>query len=112
MKTPTLAEIREAAKFDPKRRRPNIHQLAAFINEKLPGYRATVQPWKTSTDRKIPGSRLRWPGKGRQGYRLEVEDTTVREGCLEMHPRVFTHETGETYRHNGDVARWILEHRS
>lgn len=75
-----------------------MKRVAAWINASMPGYRATAEPWTTSTDRKVRGSRLRWPGKGREGYLLEV---------WKGEERVLRHNSGETYRSNDEVERWI-----
>lgn len=74
--------------------------IARHINESWPGYTAKVKKVTVSTDRKLPGSRLIWPGKGRTGNRLTVtEDATGRE--------VYRHDSAESYARNEDVEAWV-----
>lgn len=70
------------------------------MNEHLAGYTATSSKSWSSTDRKI--GRLRWPGKGRRGVRLEVKRN-------DDHAIVFTHDSSQTYRHNGEAVEKIAE---
>lgn len=53
-----------------------LKDLATAINAMGTGYTATVQSSWTSTDRDIPGTRLRHPGKGRKGTKLTVTSPT------------------------------------
>jgi hypothetical protein len=46
--------------------------MARAINLKVKGYTAIIEKVTTSTDRKVRGSRVRIPGKGREGNRLIV----------------------------------------
>lgn len=91
--------------------RPNLRlrTIARLINEHCPGYRAEIVAGFCNTDRKISGTRMRSPGKGREGNRLIVRG----------HGRVvIDHNAAETYRTNAEVmdkieARWgrIWEHK-
>ena len=68
-----------------------------MINENMPGYTAEVVKGYCNTDRQVPGTRLRWPGKGRTGNRIIVKkDGTV----------IFDHNGAETYRCNQEVMDW------
>lgn len=84
-----------------------LKTIAAWINENRPELRATIEPWTESTDRKIPGTRLRHQGKGRKGYRLHVFlNAPPREGVKPLRP-IFSHNSAETYRTNDEVERWL-----
>lgn len=72
--------------------------IARFINAHLPGYAARIEKGYCSTDRKIPGTRLRHPGKGRWGNELFVEKDGV---------EVLRHNAAETYRTNSEVEDWL-----
>ncbi len=87
-----------------KAQSPRLAQLAGYINERIPYLRAEVSPSYASTDRKISGSRLRVIGEGRRGNRLDVYDRAT--GM-----RVFTHDSAQTYRTNGEAAEWVVRHR-
>ncbi len=75
-----------------------LKTLAAFINKNLP-YSATIVEGYCNTDRHIPGTRLRSPGKGRYGNKLVIRNRT---GCI-----VFEHNAAGTYRYNLEVVEWI-----
>lgn len=62
------------------------------------GYVAKIVEGYCNTDRKIPGTRLIHPGKGRRGNRLIVH----KNGEV-----VFDHNASETYRHNSEVESWL-----
>jgi hypothetical protein len=86
-----------------RKRAPRLAQIATLVNEHFPkGYTAEVISSWSSTDRKIPGTRQRHPGKGRRGNRLFVR----LNGAL-----LVDHDSSETYRENGEalekVARLI-----
>jgi len=72
--------------------------IAKEINEVTP-YTATIVRGYCNTDRKIAGTRLRWPGKGREGNRLIVRD--------EGGNVVLDHNAAETYRMNSEVEEWL-----
>lgn len=76
---------------------PTLKQMAAFIKEQF-GYQTTIEKVEENTDRKI--GRLRRPGKGRVGNRLVVKH----RGHV-----ILDHNSAETYRHNTEVAEWILK---
>jgi len=78
---------------------PRLTALAKAINEKVPGVVARVQEAYVNTDRKIPGSRLRSPGKGRHGNRLFVWDS---DSVV-----VIDHNSAETYRTNAEAAEQV-----
>jgi hypothetical protein len=92
---------------------PKLKTLARMIQAKFGNLvTVTVQPWTVSTDRQI--GRLRWPGKGRKGYRLLVRvnlstPTLRREPFLWDHRRchILDHKSGETYRTNAEVVDWM-----
>ena len=74
--------------------------VAHWINEHhgKEGYQARIEPGFCNTDRKIPGTRLRHPGKGRRGNKLVVTKNGV---------EVLTHNSAETYRNNHEVEMWL-----
>jgi hypothetical protein len=82
------------------RRLPTI---ARWINEHCPELEARIVRGYCDTDRKI--GRLRWPGKGREGNKLEV----WRRGETDSsrYQPIFTHNAAETYRNNGEVEDWL-----
>lgn len=80
-----------------------IKNIARWINIQLgPDFRAEAKATTVSTDRHIPGTRLRHPGKGRSGYVL----TVWRKG-----KEVIRHNSAETYRQNYEVARLQVARR-
>jgi hypothetical protein len=81
-------------------RSPGLDSLAAFIRSEWPWLTVMLEPWESSTDRHIPGTRLRHPGLGRKGRRLLVKDRD--ETFLD-------HRSSETYRRNSEVCRWIVD---
>jgi hypothetical protein len=60
--------------------------------------KAEVERSFTSTDRQIPGTRLRHVGKGRSGNRLIVRD---------LGAEVLRHDSSGTYRQNSEVVWWL-----
>lgn len=78
---------------------PRLKVLAELITWYL-GYRTVLGRGYCSTDRHIPGTRLRREGKGREGTLLEVFG---RKG-----ERIFKHNAADTYRCNQDVANWLV----
>lgn len=94
---------------------PTLKQLADQINREFPDLIAIVYPanhplggW-CSTDRKITGTRLRRPGRGRRGSRLIVSPRirTGNPGQI-----VFEHNAAETYRTNQEVVDWIRRRKA
>lgn len=83
-----------------RKRPPSLKQLAVFINEYVPGLKAEAIKVTESTDRQLVGTRMRIPGKGSEGYLIEIRSDT---GIIK------THNSAETYRHNGEIVRWIAE---
>lgn len=88
----------------------NHRQLAAWINaQKLVDDQgrqvvARVDRIRTNTDRKIPGTRLRHPGRGREGLVLEI---WARDGFTSTEERLYRHESSETYRRHAEAREWI-----
>jgi hypothetical protein len=76
---------------------PSLKEMGDFINERL-GYKVRIEKGECNTDRKA--GRLRIPGKGRIGNRLIV----THKGQV-----LLDHNSAETYRHNTEVAKWIIE---
>ena len=85
-----------------RRRSPRLKTLGRIIEETFPGYTAKIEQGYCNTDSKIPGTRLRRPGKGRYGNRL-----IVRNAAGEV---VLDHNSAETYRTNREVEEWIEDH--
>ena len=89
-------------------------QLAAWINaHKLVDDRgrpvaARVDHVVSSTDRSIPGTRLRRAGKGRRGLRLEI--WPVGASALRPDDRLFQHTSSETYRKHAEARAWVEQH--
>jgi hypothetical protein len=77
---------------------PRLKQLAATI-QASGRFTTKIERGYCNTDRKIAGTRLRHPGKGREGTRLIVYD---RKGKV-----VLDHNAAETYRCNADVVYWM-----
>lgn len=72
-------------------------QIAKYIaDHPALGLRAKVEPWRSSTDRKI--GRLSWPGKGRKGSRIRI-------WCGDA--LVLDHKNSETYRRVSEVTDWL-----
>jgi hypothetical protein len=97
----------------------NHRQLATWINaQQLVDDRgrpveARVDRVRTSTDQKIRGTRLRRPGKGRQGLILEIwrakSPAYVPQDELYL-CRLFRHESSETYRRHSEARAWVAQH--
>ena len=83
-------------------RAPRLAKLAEIIEKTWPDLTAVAEPGRgfCNTDRKIPGTRLRHPGKGRTGTLLTVRQRVGGEV-------IYKHNAAETYRDNWDVVRWI-----
>jgi hypothetical protein len=67
-----------------------LRDLGKAIEALNTDHQVSVTKSWSSTDRKIPGTRLRHVGKGRHGLRIEVFDQAGK--C------VLYHDTSETYR--------------
>jgi hypothetical protein len=76
-----------------------LKTIAKEINEEISGYTAEIVEGYCNTDRKIPGTRLRKPGKGRYGNRIIVKNA---EGKV-----VLDHNSAETYKDNKEVEDWL-----
>lgn len=85
---------------------PRLSTLAKFIRETWPTLKVTLVPWTTSTDRKA--GRLRIPGRGREGKLLTVQDPAQDPHGFGLHGVLLRHESGDPYRHNGEVCEWIV----
>lgn len=92
-----------------KARTPRLAELARQIEAEFQELETRIEKGYCNTDRKIPGTRLRRPGKGRRGNRLIVfmrgTDRFWRENV------VLDHNAAETYRCNDDVVRWMERYR-
>jgi hypothetical protein len=77
--------------------------MAKAINEKAgKKFFAVIEAGFCNTDRKIPGTRLRHPGKGRNGNRLIVKDRKTGKIVLD-------HNGAETYRTNDEALAKVTE---
>ncbi len=89
----------------------NHRQLANWINaNKLVDHHgrpvaARVDRIRTSTDQKIPGTRLRRPGKGRHGLLLEIWPIGAETWKPDL--QLFRHESSETYRRHDEARSWV-----
>jgi len=73
--------------------------IAKEINAEVEGFTAEVVRGYCNTDRKLAGTRLISPGKGREGNKLVVRNA---DGNV-----VLSHNAAETYRCNGEVEEWL-----
>ena len=83
-----------------------LKKLAELINSAGFPYHAVVSRGFCNTDRKIKGTRLRHPGKGREGNKIEVYVKDPISG----YRLCYTHNAAETYRCNSEVEEWIKQH--
>lgn len=79
--------------------RMRLKAIAKAINDKVPGFRAEVVEGYCNTDRRIPGTRLIHPGKGRRGNRIIVRDARGKV--------VIDHNSAEPYRTNAEVLEKV-----
>jgi len=84
-----------------------LKQVAKYINErsKKLGVEAYVESWESSTDRHWKGSRLRWPGKGRNGSRIivfKLGGSWINSGDIKL-----DHKNSDTYRRVDEVLQWL-----
>lgn len=82
-----------------------LKAIAAEINEKYPALIATIEEGYCNTDRKIRGTRLRHPGKGRTGNRLIVRWRHLSR--FDREAVVLDHNAAEAYRTNQEVEDWL-----
>lgn len=88
-------------------RSPSLKELAEYIKlflAKPLGISVFLRESSSSTDRPLKGTRLRIPGRGRRGKRLEI--IRYKSTGFDV---VFEHDSSETYRHNCEVCQWILD---
>ena len=91
----------------------NHRQLASWINaQKIVDDRgrsvvAHVDQIRTNTDRRIRGTRLRHPGKGRQGLVLEI--WPIGADTWRPDQRLYRHTSSETYRRHAEARAWIAQ---
>lgn len=83
-----------------KKRAPRLSTIAAWINANTELVATITKSW-TSTDTKIRGARLRRPGKGRRGWRLDVHESHEARSSL------LTHDSSHGYRRNAEVVEWL-----
>jgi len=77
-----------------------LKAIAKWINENSKKYKAEIVEGYDSGDRKIPGTRLRSPGKGRYGNKIVIRNRITNEVVKE-------HNSAETYRQNWEVEQWV-----
>jgi hypothetical protein len=86
--------------YNNRARCPSLRRMAEYIEAML-GYRTEIVEGYYNTDRKPRGFRyITSSGKGRRGNRLLVFDAADN--------KLLDHNSAETYRHNTEVASWIL----
>ncbi len=105
---------------------PRLSVIAAWINANTTLF-AEIEKGYCNTDRKIPGTRLRHPGKGRTGNRIKVfecedhkrelilnpwhhfarEDTERERSRVYSRGPLLDHNAAETYRRNEEVVYWL-----
>jgi predicted nucleic acid-binding Zn-ribbon protein len=91
--------------------RETIRTLAAEIRQRWPELDVKVEASRANTDRKIPGTRLRRPGKGRAGTRIIVRDPRQRdETWMHLPVVLLDHDNAETYRRASEVRAWIEQY--
>jgi hypothetical protein len=91
--------------------RDTIRGLAEEIRRRWPDLDVKVEPSRASTDRKISGTRLIRPGKGRTGTRITVRDPSQRDDTwLRLPVVLLDHDNAETYRRTSEVRGWIEEY--
>jgi len=81
-----------------------LKTIAEWINGNSDEYRAYITEGYCNTDRKISGTRLRHPGKGRYGKVISIFHCPKKRKGMEL---VFTHNSAETYRTNDEVEGWV-----
>jgi hypothetical protein len=86
------------------KRAPRLATIVRWVNEHT-SLIATLEAWRTNTDRKYSGQRYVFPGKGRAGKRLLIFARSA--DALNSSLALFSHHSGETYRRNSDVVRWL-----
>jgi hypothetical protein len=95
--------VRRIDQVSMKARRLKV--IAEEINRLYPMFTAKIEAGYSNTDRKIVGSRLRVPGKGRRGNRLVVRWRSLSQ--FDPRSLVLDHNAAEAYRYNGEVERWL-----
>lgn len=101
---------------------PRLSSIAAWINANTTLF-AEIEKGYCNTDRKISGTRLIHPGKGRTGNRLKVFECEDHKWELVRQPfspyaktqperkypngPLLDHNAAETYRSNDEVVRWL-----
>jgi len=98
----------------------NHRQLAAWINRvhlvdnKGRTVVATVERRKYNTDRHPKGVRYRIEGRGRWGLVFEIWLLARTEPVDHWHDhnRLYSHNSGETYRKHEEARRWVTENLS
>ena len=84
-----------------------LKQVAEYINDRKEalGVEALVESWQSNTDRHWKGSRLRSPGKGRNGSRIVV--FKLGGSWAQREDVVLDHKNSETYRRIDEVLQWL-----
>lgn len=113
----TQKALRDAYRhrYDAGVRMPRLAALAAFLNAHYSAFvRATVASSYSNTDRKISGTRLISPGRGRNGTELTVvavKPLSLRgfrfgnsKDRFKKGERIFDHDSSETYRMNYEAV--------
>jgi hypothetical protein len=100
----TLEDVRAGAATCYSGRAPRLVDLAAFVNENLPGWTAKVESWSYTPDKAPQGVRFRIDGRKRTGNRF-----TLYAPWSPSYRPFHYHNSMEPYRRNSDVCRIIIE---
>lgn len=103
-------------------RAPQLPTIAKWINANTTLF-AEIDKGYCNTDRKIPGTRMIHPGKGRTGNRIKVYECEAHRFELARMPfspyakvqperkypngPLRDHNSAETYRTNSEVVEWL-----
>ena len=89
---------------------PTLKTMSKYINEKFPYYKAEIVKGFDCKEIKPQGSRKVTRRTSYYGNKLVVYDTRIKaKNIFNPENIIFQHNSVETYRHNTEVAEWILK---